>query len=1386
MQPFQLARPWLASLAAGALLLGAGCGGQKVDTTATRPSAAGNCTDCHGSAAGGSSAPPRTSKGATATTDPGVGAHQAHVKPGLLRGAMACAECHPTPETVGALHHDDGVADVAFGGLARAGNRTGPPAIPEPAWTRTATASAPALSCSATYCHGGTLHDGTNRTPVWTQVDGTQAACGTCHAIPPTWAGHPDVTLLAGYEPLAPRRSCNQCHPGTVDPSGDIDVAAGQHIDGVLQIGARACTQCHGDATRTPASISAAPPGQGNGFTFSGGAHLAHLTGTSLAATPVACSECHRQHGSMAGHPVGTAAARVPSQVTWGPLASAGGSVPALVRGGASPTCATTYCHGATLAGGSNTAPAWSAGPAAVACGTCHGVPPTMAPDGPHPDIKAQPGYTANAPERACYNCHPGTVNDQGQLLASGGFHLNGYVDLFTDGGTPPQPRTCTTCHGNPSAPVVIHAAPPKAVGGATDPTDRGVGAHQAHLTDGALSLAVTCNQCHTTVTNTDHAAVGAAVNGHTVDVTFGPLATNLGTSWPTWDAMPRFDATGNRVGCGPNGTGCTCSAVYCHGDGLSGGTHLTPRWTGGSAEVAACDSCHGVPPPSPHVARLDCGTCHAGYTSGTVNLATHVNGVLDATSLACTVCHGQPGRTPATAAAAPPADTQGNVLTRARGVGAHERHLLDGLLRRAMPCSECHVVPTTMDHANGTAEVVFGPLARTAAAAGAQPTWNPGLLTCSSVYCHGATLGGGSGKQPVWTTVDGTYTRCGNCHGIPPPAPHVNSLLCGGCHPGFTSTTVNLATHINGTVQTNTACTNCHGTAGRTPAANASAPPADLHKGTATALRGVGAHQAHLTASALAPAVACTECHTVPANVNQHPNNVLDVTFGPLARSNGAAPAWNVPALTCSATYCHGSAAWGGSAPTPLWTQVDGTFHACNACHGIPPPATAPTSHPASNGNDCGSCHTGYTATTVVAATHIDGQVQATGASCTSCHGDAARGSGASAQAPPLAVLRTGVTDRTSTSVRGVGAHQAHLVASATARAMACSECHAVPATVSSPGHNNGTVEVAFGPLAKTGGLVPAWTTPALTCSATYCHGATLFGTAAGKTPVWTDQTDTFRACGSCHGIPDPSTPTTDHPRSSGTDCGSCHAGYTATTVNLALHIDGKIDATGGSCSSCHGTESRVALTGADPQVKSAPPKDHTGATAVTARGVGAHIAHVNKTGGMAAPIACAECHVVPATASAPNHNNGTTEIVFGPRTRTVTRPTATTPAAGTVTPSPTYSTAALSCSATYCHGNYSSPTHPNGRTTASPAWTATGGLSCTACHAVPTDSCHPPRFNHDGGNSCSSCHRDTNAGGTAITNPALHVNGVVNGKCTDCHGGAAAGSSKNMICAP
>jgi predicted CxxxxCH...CXXCH cytochrome family protein len=153
-----------------------------------------------------------------------------------------------------------------------------------------------------------------------------------------------------------------------------------------------------------------------------------------------------------------------------------------------------------------------------------------------------------------------------------------------------------------------------------------------------------------------------------------------------------------------------------------------------------------------------------------------------------------------------------------------------------------------------------------------------------------------------------------------------------------------------------------------------------------------VGAHQTHLAATLTAP-VACGECHPVPTSTT-HANGVVEVQFGTLSRTGGAAPAWN--GTTCAGSYCHGATlASPGAAIAPTWTTVDGTQRQCGSCHAASPTSGAHGDHRALT---CGACHgTGYSQTSVAVSTHIDGTIelasstgwQPSSRTCTnSCHG--------------------------------------------------------------------------------------------------------------------------------------------------------------------------------------------------------------------------------------------------------------------------------------------------------------------------------------------------------------------------------------------------------------
>lgn len=231
----------------------------------------------------------------------------------------------------------------------------------------------------------------------------------------------------------------------------------------------------------------------------------------------------------------------------------------------------------------------------------------------------------------------------------------------------------------------------------------------------------------------------------------------------------------------------------------------------------------------------------------------------------------------------------------------------------------------------------------------------------------------------------------------------------------------------------------------------------------------------------------------------------------------------------------------------------------------------------------------------------------------------------------------------------------------------LSCAECHAVPATWDAPGHI-GSVEVTFGALASK-------TTPSFvdgTCSV-YCHGT--------QRPAW--NATPVRGCDRCHGSPPPA-PHSPQPR-----CESCHP-------TAAAHLDGTTQV-GRACDACHGTAG-------DP----APPKDLAGNEVTTALGVGAHRAHLRALSGIADPIACATCHVVPATTGAPGHID-------------TLLPAEVVPAVG-------WDRQAGTCATAWCHGP------------ARPVWTQTGGAFCGSCHGIP-----PATPSHDATMTvatCASCH--------------------------------------------
>jgi predicted CxxxxCH...CXXCH cytochrome family protein len=329
--------------------------------------------------------------------------------------------------------------------------------------------------------------------------------------------------------------------------------------------------------------------------------------------------------------------------------------------------------------------------------------------------------------------------------------------------------------------------------------------------------------------------------------------------------------------------------------------------------------------------------------------------------------------------------------------------------------------------------------------------------------------------------------------------------------------------------------------------------------------------------------------------------------------------------------------------------------------------------------------------------------------ATCATCHGTDFRGgtSGVSC----VQCHTDGPTACTTCHANGPtsGAHVQHRSAQ-----LACAECHRVPDRWDAPGHivdDAAPAEVVFGPRAA---LTPDGaqrtgppTFESGTCRNVYCHGATMDHAGGDATEPHWDQPAPTGTCTHCHASPPPS-----HARR---DCATCHPAD-------APHIDGVLQiGTSTGCSGCHGD-------GSSP----APPRDLAGNTSITSLGVGAHRAHLDSPSGLRGPVACTECHAVPATVTSPGHIDS--EL-----------PAEVTPTLG-------WERASATCTSAWCHG----PSRP--------VWTRTGDVACGTCHGIPPSTpSHTPAMTLA---SCATCHPQTvtAAGGIIVQGgQSAHMNGVV-----------------------
>ncbi|MEW6486885.1 MAG: CxxxxCH/CxxCH domain-containing protein, partial [Thermodesulfobacteriota bacterium] len=308
---------------------------------------------------------------------------------------------------------------------------------------------------------------------------GGAGACADCHGYPPTgsdpFVDNPDaVGVHELHVAIYGTSNCNLCHFGNTHnesnwlgntgipiPAGTVDVA----FNPSLNPGVGALVPTYDSGTNTCSNLrchnpDSGPVGTGVGITGKsdtatnnapvwvnayapivdclgchaaspaanpdGGSHYKH---DNAAAKGYSCRVCHADENAAANTYSGTHARGtlnttdiVAFDFSLVPGIPAGGVYTDGASGVTGGTCATLYCHGATLnAGGTRTvAPNWPVwGTAATgACGTCHdattvdATPATSISTGNHPahlTAAYGPVWTPNA-ATACDNCHTGSA----------------------------------------------------------------------------------------------------------------------------------------------------------------------------------------------------------------------------------------------------------------------------------------------------------------------------------------------------------------------------------------------------------------------------------------------------------------------------------------------------------------------------------------------------------------------------------------------------------------------------------------------------------------------------------------------------------------------------------------------------------------------------------------------------------------------------------------------------------------------------------------------------------------------------------------------------------------------------------------------------------------
>lgn len=439
------------------------------------------------------------------------------------------------------------------------------------------------------------------------------AACSLCHDVR-QGASAPLSTSPSCYSTtftnaLGQTRTCHANGPGSAShtvPYNNHNATARSNFTyclGCHQIAANSalppgCMNCHLQSPQANpnncVSCHSKPP-NGSAYPNLARSHTAH----GAMNVSDLCAECHSGLGLGTVDHLNRARLRASSvqanPVAFGTLAKTGALTPSYSAAG---TCLNTYCHGATLVGGSNKSPQWGQVNYLQGCGTCHGFPPANAAHG---------SVTSSTP---CAGCHT-HVNPTNTGFTVPTKHINGSIDVSGSAHAAPYfthntaaAATCLKsgggCHNTGNG-IVLYPLVKDSVTGApdcrschtlADPLAAGNGlgnCKSCHGTGGTGTLAAptgttwpnirgsnsnarhpshqgsVCGTCHPGVDNTGRSTTGAAGSG--AGVNHGPNKTRL-------SATTQTNVTQTVTGIVPNaarGTGSTCThgsipSTSCHG----------------------------------------------------------------------------------------------------------------------------------------------------------------------------------------------------------------------------------------------------------------------------------------------------------------------------------------------------------------------------------------------------------------------------------------------------------------------------------------------------------------------------------------------------------------------------------------------------------------------------------------------------------------------------------------------------------------------------------------------------------------------------------------------------------------------------------------------------